>query len=149
MAQDEQLAELVAARVRAALAYAALTYEDAADLIPIELGASTLRRIASPTRPRGATMHELAHIAMACRVPDDWLTGGRWLDSGDPLPSPFPELGVGSRERRLAVVEHYLGQVLELERARGELPLPPPGVDKPGSGKSHQRQLARRAGRGA
>lgn len=124
MAPDDSAAR-VAARVRAALAYAALTYDDAADVIP-HVGAATLRRIASPKNPRGATMHELAHLAMACDVPLDWLTEGQWHDSGGALPSPFPELGVGSRERRLAVVEHYLGQLLALERQRGEVPVPPP-----------------------
>jgi len=121
-------AERTAARVRAALAYAALTYDDAADVIP-GLSAATLRRIASPKNPRGATMHELGHIALACDVAPDWLIAGRWQDEGETLPRPFPELGVGSRERRLAVVEHYLEQLLELERARGQLPMPPP-VDR-------------------
>jgi hypothetical protein len=120
----DSIDELVAARVRAALAYAALTYEDAADVIP-NMGTSTLRRIASPKNPRGATAHELAHIALACGVALDWLTRGVWSDSGETLPSPFPELGVGSRERRLAVVEHYLGQLLLLERSRGNAPAPP------------------------
>jgi hypothetical protein len=120
-------AETIAARVRAALAYAALTYEDAADLIP-GLGAATLRRIASPKNPRGATFHELGHIARACDVPPDWFASGRWTDSGEPPPSPYPDLGVGTRERRLAVVEHYLGVLLEIEHARtgGPFPAPPP-----------------------
>jgi hypothetical protein len=83
---SDDLDELIAARVRAALAYAALTYEDAADVIP-NMGASTLRRIASPKNPRGATAHELAHIALACRVEPDWLTRGVWSDAGEALPS--------------------------------------------------------------
>lgn len=125
MSDTDDLDERTAARVRAALAYAALTYEDAAETIP-GIGASTLRRICSPKHPRGATAHELAHIALACRVPPDWLTRGLWSDGGETLPSPFPELGRGSRERRLAVVEHYLEQLLLLERERGAVPAPPP-----------------------
>lgn len=138
---SDDLDELIAARVRAALAYAALTYEDAADVIP-NMGASTLRRIASPKNPRGATAHELAHIALACRVEPDWLTRGVWSDAGEALPSPFPELGVGSRERRLAVVEHYLEQLLLLERSRGNAPAPPSPLNNHGG---EQRALPRGA----
>lgn len=126
---NDERAERVAKRVRAALAYAGLTYEDAAERIP-DLGAATLRRIALMTNPRGATLHELGHIALACDVPLEWLTGGRWVEDDEPRSSPFPELKQGSRERRLAVVEHYLEQLLLLEQRREGYPVPPPPPDE-------------------
>jgi hypothetical protein len=124
----DELDERTAARVRAALAYAALTYEEAAELIP-DMGSATLRRITSPKNPRGAALHELARIASACHVPLDWLTGGQWDDGGEPLSSLFPELGAGSHEQRLSVVEHYVEQLLVLERSRGQMPAPLLDVD--------------------
>jgi hypothetical protein len=136
-------AEVTAARVRAALAYAALTYEDAADLIP-NMGPATLRRIASPKNPRGAELHELAQIARACGVTPGWLTAGQWHDEAPPQPAPYEELGHGTAQRRLAVVEHYLGLLLalELERTGAQLPLAPPATRAPrqlGAGRSKGR----------
>jgi hypothetical protein len=119
----DELDERIAARVRAALAYAALTYEEAADLIA-DMGSSTLRRITSPKNPRGAALHELSRIAVACDVPLDWLTSGQWDDGGEPLASLFPELGVGTQQQRLDVLEHYVEQLLVLERSRGQMPAP-------------------------
>lgn len=124
---------LVAARVRAVLAYAALNYDDVAERTG--LGAATLRRMCSPTNPRGAALHELAQIANACHVPLRWLT----RDWEEPDVAGPPLLGAGGTEERLRTIEHYLGALLMLEEARtGEAvpPLPggrvPPGLPEPG-----------------
>jgi hypothetical protein len=121
----------IAARVRAALAYVALTYDDAAASIP-EISAATLRRIASPTRPRGASDYELALIAHACSVSRDWFTRGVWSDEGELLPPAIPELGEGTQAQRLAVVEHYVEQLLLIATRDGSQVVPPSPVPRAG-----------------
>jgi hypothetical protein len=112
---------LVAARVRAVLAYAAISYEEASRRSRI--GQSTLRRITSVTRPRGASLPELQQLAVACRVPLRWLV--RPWDVDDTT-DDVPSLGAGSTSDRLRAVEYYLTALLMLEGNRG---LPLPAVD--------------------
>src|SRR3954470_21067333 len=113
----------IAARVRAALAYASKTLDDAAE--QLDMSAATLRRITSPTNPRGADLAELAAIALVTNVPRSWFERGEWHDDGDEPPEPFPVLGNGPTEARLSVIEHYLRHLLVLEEARGgRLPEP-------------------------
>jgi hypothetical protein len=116
----------IAARVRAALAYSGLRYDELAARTP-QLGEATLRRITSPTAPRGADVVELWKIADGCGVPRSWLLYGEWDDSGA-MPLRLPRFGAGKVEDRLAVIENYLTALLILEEARHghELPLPPP-----------------------
>lgn len=117
---DEDDSALVAARVRAVLAYAALSYEDAS--ARTNIGASTLRRITSTSSPRGASLEELRRIAVACGAPLRWLILP-WNDA-DAI-SVLPRLGAGSTNDRLRAIEHYLTALLLLEENRGVLPLPP------------------------
>lgn len=65
----------VAARARAALAYANIEVKDSKDRIGIPY--STMTRIVSPKNPRGArTVEELWAIADACGVPRAFMERG-------------------------------------------------------------------------
>jgi hypothetical protein len=113
----------IAARVRAVLAYAGLSFEQAARRSR-GINAATLRRIASASSPRGASLDELWAIADACAVPRIWLTG-EWNDNvhiavdeqQDP-PSKLPKFGAGSLPERLEIVELYLKALLAAEERR-------------------------------
>lgn len=63
-----------AARVRAAATYASKEYKDIAAATGI--GESTILRIASPSKPRGAKLEELWLIADACGVPRAFMEEG-------------------------------------------------------------------------
>jgi hypothetical protein len=69
--------ETIAARVRAALAYANIKLTDKGK--PTSVGSinqSTMARIVSPTNPRGASIDELREIAEACGVPRSFMEEG-------------------------------------------------------------------------
>lgn len=66
--------ESVAARVRAALAYANIKVKDSGKRVGIS--AATMARIVSPTDPRGADGDQLDLIADACGVPRWFLERG-------------------------------------------------------------------------
>ena len=69
--------ETIAARVRAALAYANIKLTDKGK--PASVGSisqSTMARIVSPTNPRGASIEELWEIADACGVPRSFMEEG-------------------------------------------------------------------------
>lgn len=63
-----------ARRVRAAIAYSGLDHEEVAERTYIHAG--TIRRIASRTKPRPATIEELWAIADACNVPRAFMEHG-------------------------------------------------------------------------
>lgn len=119
------------------MAYAALSYDDVA--ARTRIGESTLRRIASASRPRGATLDELWLIADACEVPRRWLEAD-WKDAARVEDAEVaheighalldrPLLGEGSVEQRLHMVEQYLhALLLEQERQRPELVPPRPAA---------------------
>lgn len=65
---------LVAARARAALAYAAINVRDSTKRVGIH--SSTMTRIVSPSNPRGASLEELWAIADACKVPRSFMERG-------------------------------------------------------------------------
>ena len=109
---------VTAARVRAALAYANLTYADASAGTPLSV--STLRRIASVTNPRGADDVELAAIAQACDVPPAWLGTGVW-EPHALVPSQYG-FGDGDEDARLRTAEVFLAQLVAISRVRGDLP---------------------------
>jgi hypothetical protein len=116
----------IAARVRAALAYANLRYEDVADKASPLLTAAKLRRIASARTPRGADLVELWAIADACDVPREWLERGTWDDTAGYSAVSPPRWGEGSLPDRVAVLERYVRALIELHEAQtGEYPLPP------------------------
>jgi hypothetical protein len=107
-----------AARVRAVLAYAALSYDDAASRMQ-GLSAATLRRIASASHPRGASRDELWVIADACGLPRNWLTTDWQHKENSEAPSSKPSsLGVGNPEQRLDIIESYLSALLQAEESR-------------------------------
>lgn len=117
----------IAARVRAALAYAALRYEDVDARTGRGMTAAKLRRIASATQPRGATLDELWAIADACNVPRAWLETGQWDDKQGKVEYRPPTFGEGSVEHRLEILEAHVRALITLEEARSgsalELPL--------------------------
>lgn len=108
------------------MAYAALRYEDVDAKTGRGMTAAKLRRIASATQPRGATLDELWVIADACNVPREWLESGKWDDEQGQMEYRPPTFGEGSVENRLGVIENYLRALIALEEARsgGELRLP-------------------------
>lgn len=117
--------EHTAARVRATLAYANLRYEDVAERTDGTLTASTLRRIASASNPRGAELNELWSIADACQVPRDWLERGEWSDTAGRADVSPPRFGKGSLSDRVTLLERYVQALISLHRDRtGEYPLP-------------------------
>lgn len=150
LADDPPEPHRTAARVRAAVAYSGERLEVIGQR---SIGTSKLRRIASVTSPRGATLLELWSIADACGVPRTWLELGQWDDSEGRPPvrlertNPF---GPGPTEDRLEIIERYLFALLRLEESRGE-PLPPlelgrsPRARASGAPKSRPK---RRGGRG-
>lgn len=117
----------IAARVRAALAYAGLRYEDVDAKTDDRMTAAKLRRITSSTNPRGASMDELWMIADACGVPRTWLEVGNWDDMEGNVDLRPPSFGQGSLTNRVAVIERYVAALIALEEARSgtALPLPP------------------------
>jgi hypothetical protein len=69
--------ETIAARARAALAFANIKLTDKG--APVKVGSisqSTMSRIVSPTNPRGASVEELWEIADACGVPRAFMEEG-------------------------------------------------------------------------
>lgn len=69
--------DVVAARVRAALAYANIKLTDKG--APLSVGSisqATMSRIVSPANPRGASIEELREIASVCGVPRSFLEEG-------------------------------------------------------------------------
>jgi transcriptional regulator with XRE-family HTH domain len=72
----------VAARARAALAYADIDVKDSAERVGIS--SATMQRIVSPTSPRGVrTVEELWMIADACGVPRSFMEAGFEQANGD------------------------------------------------------------------
>jgi len=151
--------EGVAARVRAAIAYAALRVPEVAE--KADIGEATLRRIISPTSPRGADPAELWRIADACRVPHQWVDLA-WMADDQVVTlveakyqdAPL-RLGRGTPEQRLEVIEHYLAALLTLAARRtdhDDIPLPhetrsPSPPAQPAS-ESDPAQLPKAAGNG-
>jgi hypothetical protein len=127
-AQDVRAgAAIVAARVRAALAYSGDGLAEIGERS--RLGQAKLRRIASQKNPRGAMPDELWAIADACGVPRAWLEIGEWNDLAGQadVPAELSPLGApgATMQDRLELVERYLLALLKLEASRvGELPLP-------------------------
>ena len=128
------------------MAYAALSYDELA--ARTRIGESTLRRIASPTKPRGATLDEQWLIADACNVPRRWLEH-EWVDAkalddaklegrqADELAHELghalferPLLGEGDTEERLRMLERYVHALL-LEQERRRPDLVPPRPERP------------------
>lgn len=124
MASDSRLTDSVgsapqiAARVRAALAYSGLRYEDVDSRTKGAMTAAKLRRIASARQPRGATLDELWIIADTCGVPRVWLEAGNWDDTQGKVEYRAPRFGEGSLEDRLEIVERHLQAVMRLLEAK-------------------------------
>lgn len=114
----------LAARVRAALAYAGLTRHDVAEQCEA-LTEAKIRRTLDAMRD--TTALELAQLSVLCNVPMSWFERGEWsVDahaSRDEAPLVF---GQGATEDRLRVVEHYLTLLLResMLRSPAELLLP-------------------------
>jgi hypothetical protein len=104
-------ADTIAARVRAALAYANIKLTDKGS--PVKVGSisqATMARIISPTNPRGASVEELWAIADACGVPRSFMEEGF-----APLERPVSDV-----ERRLYELEERLEtRLAAIERANG------------------------------
>jgi hypothetical protein len=96
-------AEKVAARVRAALAYANIDVNKSDTLIGI--GRSTMARIVSPSKPRGASIEELWRIADACGVPRSFMERG--FDTPSEVPADVT--------KRLERIEEAVGQIGTLD----------------------------------
>jgi transcriptional regulator with XRE-family HTH domain len=108
--------QIIAARVRAAIAYTDLQQDEIVERTGLSVG--TLRRIRLKESPRGATVPELHRLADACDVPRTWLTDGKWDDSEGARSSPARDLGRGTDRERLDVIEHHLAALLDLEDQR-------------------------------
>jgi hypothetical protein len=95
--------EVVAARARAALAYANIKLTEKGE--PVKVGSinqATMARIVSPTNPRGAnSIEELWEIADACGVPRSFMEEG------------FSASG-SNADARLAELEDQMGAVAVL-----------------------------------
>lgn len=109
--------ETVAARTRAALAYANIKLTDKGE--PVSVGAisqPTMARIISPTNPRGVkSLEELWAIADACGVPR------AFMEEGFSEPAAADDSRVAGLERKMEAVEVLLPLLLEgIELARGQ-----------------------------
>jgi hypothetical protein len=102
----------LAARVRAAIAYAHLKLDDI-----VERTSFTHANINRTVGARRNTPeHELVEISNACQVPLDWFLHGRWNTN---VPVKIPDLGKGTIAQRMAVVEQ---RVLALEEKQHDQP---------------------------
>lgn len=115
-----------AARVRAMLAYTALSIDEVAQRTT-GLSAATLRRIAAVSNPRGASIDELWAIADALNVPRGWLVNN-WPDcclideqTGAAVKAwkaKEMRFGVGNAEQRLHALEEGMRVLLAAEQRR-------------------------------
>jgi transcriptional regulator with XRE-family HTH domain len=119
--------EVIAARVRAALAYS--TFSQSEVIARSGIGIATLRRIRLEQNARGASVEELWRLADACEVPRSWLIDGVWDDSEHAETAVLPRLDERSQEERLAIIEAHVQALLELTPHAGELAAN--GVAKP------------------
>lgn len=105
---DERI--LLARRVRAAMAYHGIDAEEVIRRLDGLFGIATLRRITSPTNPRGASPVEIGKLADACEVPLSWLLHGEWDDAGGR--AGLLVFGAGSVDERLQMIEAYLSSMV-------------------------------------
>lgn len=99
----------VAARVRAALAYANIKLTAKGDKNGVgSISHDTMKRIASPSAQRSATLDELEDIAAACGVPL------RFLEVG------FAPLETTSSNERLTEIEQRLARVEDALTSLGD-----------------------------
>jgi transcriptional regulator with XRE-family HTH domain len=104
-----------ARRARSAIAYSGLEHHEIAAKTGLDV--SKIRRIASRTKPRGASLEELWEIADACGVPRSFMEEG------------FSE--AASADERVEELERDLGAVavlLPLLLKAAGIQLPPRGV---------------------
>jgi transcriptional regulator with XRE-family HTH domain len=110
-----------ARRARAAIAYAGLDYEEVCRRTGITEG--TLRNIVSKTRPSGGSQPRLHKIAIACKVPPDFMDVGF-----EPLKRPVDDLTARLIELERSTTER-LDELQERYGRLAEAIMPDRGTD--------------------
>src|SRR4051812_8393944 len=125
----------IAARVRAAMGFAGLSYDRIAELSGDSVTPINLRRIC--WGKRDAKPVELAALARVLHVPMSWFEHGLWTRNADlavVVESASPEIvsfGEGSLENRVSVLERYVADLLNSATRSALPPSPALGAEPP------------------
>lgn len=128
-----------AARVRAAIGYSGLEYDELER--KTRIGKSTLARIAARSgKPRGASRDELWKIADACRVPRDFMDHGFLILQGGSSTERDIRSSLDDVQGRLRELEEKVRELVTRD-ARRELEARQQSDEAPGTASSDAQPL--------